>query len=42
MSDYLAFKDLGKGDGAWVVPLTYGRARVVVGQIGAESYDNGW
>lgn len=30
------------GRGVWVMPLTYGRGRVVVAHEGAQAYDDGW
>ena len=35
-------KDLPNGRRAYVIPLTFGRARVVVGQAGSLVYDDGW
>jgi hypothetical protein len=42
MSEYLAFKDLGGGQGAWVIPLTFGRARIITGPIGQNWLLNSW
>ena len=35
-------KRLPDGRGGWVYPLTYGRARIVVGRIGSAVVDDGW
>ena len=35
-------KILPDGRGAWIYPLTFGRARIAVGPIGAPGYDDGW
>lgn len=35
-------KILPDGRGAWIYPLTFGRARIVVGPIGESLLDNGW
>jgi len=42
MNDYLAFKNLGNGQGGWVIPLMFGRARIIKGPIGAGWVDDGW
>lgn len=42
MSDYLAKRVLPDGRGLWVVPLTYGRARLHIGALGAYAFDDGW
>lgn len=42
MSDYLAEKTLPNGRGAWVVPLTFGRARIISGLLGSPTVENGW
>lgn len=38
----LAFKELKTGKGAWIVPLTFGRARITTGTIGDGFLDDGW
>ncbi len=35
-------KILPDGRGLWVYPLTFGRARLVVGPVGEDFYDDGW
>lgn len=35
-------RDLGDGRSVWVYPLTFGRARLVVGQTGSDLWDDGW
>lgn len=43
MSDYLAGpKRFPDGRAAWVIPLTFARARLVVGREGSATYDDGW
>lgn len=42
MSDYLAQKDFGNGTSGWVVPLTFGRARIIVGPTDESWLDNGF
>jgi hypothetical protein len=42
MSDYLAERDLGDGRKAWVVPLTFGRARIIVGPAESQFIDDSW
>lgn len=42
MGDYLYARDLGTGRSIWVVPLTYGRARIHVGPTDSLFYDDGW
>jgi hypothetical protein len=42
MEDYLAEKELPNGRGAWVVPLTYDRARIIVGKMGSVLITDGW
>ncbi len=37
-----AFKELSTGKGAWIVPLTFGRARITTGEIGVGWVDDGW
>lgn len=39
---YLAEKDLGSGRKAWIVPLTFNRARIIVGQAGSDWVEDGW
>lgn len=43
-SDYVAppIRILPDGRGVWIDPLTYGRARLNVGQVGSPVYDDGW
>lgn len=38
----LAYRLLGDGRELVVYPLTYGRARLVVGEEGAYTHDDGW
>lgn len=38
----LASRVLPDGRQAMVVPLTFGRARLTVGPVGAGVYDDGW
>lgn len=35
-------KILPDGRGAWIYPLTFGRARILVGPIGDWFTDDGW
>lgn len=42
MSDYYAHRDLGNGYCLWVYPLTFGRARLVLGPCDASFYDDAW
>lgn len=35
-------KILPDGHGLWLMPLTYGRASLVVGQLGSDFYLDGW
>lgn len=39
---FLALRALGDGREAGVIPLTFGRARIVLRQAGAGWYDDGW
>ena len=38
----LAYRDLGNGRELVVYPLTYGRARLVIGGLKVGYYDDGW
>lgn len=42
MSDILAEKPLSDGRVAQVLPLTFGRARLCVGEVGLLWYDDAW
>ena len=42
MVDSLAARVLLDGRSLWVYPLFYGRARLVVGPLDADWYDDGW
>lgn len=42
MNHYLAERDLPDGRRGWVIPLTFGRARIVVGPADSTFYDDGW
>lgn len=33
---------LPDGRGAWIYPLTFGRARLCVGAVGEDFYDDHW
>lgn len=35
-------KDLGNGKSLYVYPLTYGRARVGIGDTGSDFFDDVW
>ena len=35
-------KRLPDGRGAWIYPLTFGRARILVGPLDSEAGDNAW
>lgn len=35
-------KLLPDGRGAWIYPLTFGRARIVVGPLRSSTLDDGW
>lgn len=35
-------KILPDGRGVWIYPLTFGRARLVVGEAGSAFYSDGW
>jgi hypothetical protein len=41
--EYLAGPvDVGNGRVAWVVPMTFGKGRIIVGERNAQFIDNGW
>jgi hypothetical protein len=40
--DYLHWRDLADGRRGWVIPLTYGRARILVGRVGDGACDDSW
>jgi hypothetical protein len=40
--NYFAQKDFAEGKTAWVVPLTFGRARIIYGPIEAQWVENAW
>ena len=35
-------RDLGDGRELSILPLTYGKAKLVIGRVGALAYDDGW
>lgn len=35
-------KVLPDGRGVWVLPMTYGKWRLVVGPVGSNGYDDAW
>lgn len=39
---YFASKDLDEERRAWVIPLTFGRARIITGPIDQGWLDDGW
>ena len=42
MSDYLAERKLDNTLHAWVIPLTYGRARIAIGPPGELWFKDAW
>ena len=38
----IAERVLPDGRGLWVYPLTFGRARLVIGPVGEDWYDDAW
>ncbi len=42
MATEAPWRTLPDGRGAWIVPLTFGRARIVIGPVDSNLLDDGW
>lgn len=42
MSDYFFHRVAQDGRGIWVYPLTFNRARLVIGELGSAFVDDAW
>jgi hypothetical protein len=41
-NDYLAERDIGNGRKGWVIPLTFGRGRIIIGPANSVLLDDSW